>query len=770
MNYFLRYPKACVLFCLVGSACFSGCQNQQQVEQEVASLEEQIKNANATIVSTTAELRTLEGKAKVLANENRLHRLPAGKTSNDVKLNELSEDSDTQGLALGRVASAWDERNTRLAALQADIGKLIESNASIAEQASSLVTQVPSPLRQAETDYNTPHEKAQAQADSPVWHTAISIISRDFLPLWLALLPLLFLIWLFVRYDLRQAIVAKERVRAQEHFMKLPGSKYFAIRFLARQKLAFLALLAILVTFLSLRSLESTDLELLIAYRERLKPQLAELIMRQDTLITQTEKIQQTLASDSKNNEQQLRPEHRKSLVTQVVGPPSPTAELIQQPTRASLTQSHDAALNQVTQYAQQTEFLSLIGQDIQGDLAAAQKIDEQLKQFSDNHIAHQSRLVYTQATLVILFLCINVGLIGSWGRQRKKYERAHFHSCPACFTADCWGEPRSEATSSGDKKITGKTGKVVRCKNCGFEQPDSQSKLRHLRFPTIGYTSSGKTVWMTFFYRAILRSNLTGATFKLGKIPDTIRSNLEGIEERFMKPSATLTDFDAKKLGENQQFLMTFRDRLPPVSASGLLALYDLSGGTGASGAEGTQQQTLAYRQTEGFLYFIDASAKETDTEGINQQREHLSTFCKQIRIERKMSNGHIPVPIAVCVAKMDQNRIDAGETNPAETLEKELRDINPDNTLNNRLIQERHQIIQENLTELFPRWNIDETFRQLVGGRFMYFPMSAGNFSDENLEFTPFGIVEPVAWLMHMHGLETLDDSFINRMIKYL
>lgn len=768
MNYFLRYPKACVLFCLVGCAYFSGCQTQQQVEQEVASLEEQIKNANATIVSTTAELRTLEGKAKVLANENRLHRLPAGKNTNDVKLNELSEDSDTQGLALGRVASAWDERNTRLAALQADIGKLAESNASIAEQASLLVTQVPSPLRQAEINYNTPHEKAQAQADSPVWHTAISVISRDFLPLWLALLPLLFLIWLFVRYDLRQAIVAKERVRAQEHFMKLPGSKHFVIRFLARQKLAFLALLAILVTFLSLRSLESTDLELLNAYRERLKPQIAELITRQDRLITQTENIQQSLANDSKNNEQQLRPEHRKSLVTQVVGPPSPTAELIQQPTRASLTQSHDGALNQVTQYAQQTEFLSLIGQDIQGDLAAAQKIDEQLKQFSDNHIAHQSRLVYTQATLVILFLCINLGLIGSWGRQRKKYERAHFHSCPACFTADCWGEPRSEAKSSGDKKITGKTGKVVRCKNCGFEQPDSQSKLRQLRFPTIGYTKSGKTVWMTFFHRAILHNSHTGATFKLAEIPDAIRSNLEELSERFMMPNATLTDFNAKKLGENQQFLMTFRDRLPPVSASGLLTLYDLSGATSASGAEGTQQQTLAYRQTEGFLYFIDA--ENTNTEGINQQRKQLNDFCEQIRAERKILNGHIPVPIAVCVAKMDQNRIDAGEDKREVSLENKLRDINPDNTLNNRLIQARHKIVLDNLGELFPRWNIDETFRQLVGGRFMYFPMSAGDFSDENLHIDPFGIVEPVAWLMHMHGLETLDDSFINRMIKYL
>jgi hypothetical protein len=61
-----------------------------------------------------------------------------------------------------------------------------------------------------------------------------------------------------------------------------------------------------------------------------------------------------------------------------------------------------------------------------------------------------------------------------------------------------------------------------------------------------------------------------------------------------------------------------------------------------------------------------------------------------------------------------------------------------------------------------LFPGWNLTRTLSEQFGNRFMFFPLTPvnlveGEYGESNLKqrgFSPVGILEPVLWLMHMHG----------------
>lgn len=61
-----------------------------------------------------------------------------------------------------------------------------------------------------------------------------------------------------------------------------------------------------------------------------------------------------------------------------------------------------------------------------------------------------------------------------------------------------------------------------------------------------------------------------------------------------------------------------------------------------------------------------------------------------------------------------------------------------------------------------MFPGWDVERTLRANFGTRFMFFPLTPvgieeGELGVESLDQrirAPFGVLEPLLWLLHMHG----------------
>ena len=91
--------------------------------------------------------------------------------------------------------------------------------------------------------------------------------------------------------------------------------------------------------------------------------------------------------------------------------------------------------------------------------------------------------------------------------------------------------------------------------------------------------------------------------------------------------------------------------------------------------------------------------------------------------------------------------------QLNPAQSQEE----------LTLKELRRRHRLVTEYQNHIFPGWELDKLLTKLVGGRFLFFPMSAigfGNTGDDfaTFNFRPFGIVEPLLWLTHMNGYKVL------------
>jgi hypothetical protein len=119
------------------------------------------------------------------------------------------------------------------------------------------------------------------------------------------------------------------------------------------------------------------------------------------------------------------------------------------------------------------------------------------------------------------------------------------------------------------------------------------------------------------------------------------------------------------------------------------------------------------------------------------------------------------IDLPIAVCVSKIDLLVTRSPMQTQAIPLVTALRDT-MNKKVNLALIHERSQLCARVMTQMFPGWNVERSLRENFGGRYMFFPMSAVGLEGAELgvedvsqrTIAPCGMIEPLLWLLHMHG----------------
>lgn len=389
--------------------------------------------------------------------------------------------------------------------------------------------------------------------------------------------------------------------------------------------------------------------------------------------------------------------------------------------------------------------------------LARVEKDQEELgRQVS----AQRSRtLVHSAARMAlgIGLLLAALGLVG-WVWKRLHQQRAgERKQCPRCLAS---GSLEEKQTAVQDARYP--EPRYLHCPECDYEFRASYLRLPRLCFPTVGIYGSGKTHWLVTAYDLISNNNVpVRASFvrapSLGD--ERFEKIMQLVLESHQNPAAT-----QHELPSPLNFHVLDTDRLGTQAA--MLNLFDFSG-------EMMEQRidTDVFRRRallmDGFVLFLDPTqVRGGSAYSIEAQVRALARFHEEMRDIRSLDVGDkINVPIAVCISKLDLLTTQNPLGSAALPWIKSLRGT-VSGAPNLRTLRYRSQLCEQVLPIMFPGWNIKRTLQESFGNRFLFFPLTPVGLEESELgredlqhrTFVPFGVMEPILWLLHMHGYDML------------
>jgi hypothetical protein len=389
-------------------------------------------------------------------------------------------------------------------------------------------------------------------------------------------------------------------------------------------------------------------------------------------------------------------------------------------------------------------------------------------------------------AFAVVLFaLCI--WPFWSARRARARAIRTAARTCPRCFRL---GTLHVEQTDSDTRKTRYRRKKTdedeedeeeaeaneedaeAKCSKCGLRIRKSYLTVPRLCFPTVGVRSSGKTHMLATAYdRVRKRSAPTTAAVQ------PARSTRDGEAERRFEQFIHLIligrgEAGATDLSLPDPILLHLKDTDPSEPNSALVNLFDYSGELVNPDVDVNQLKSTAVKM-DGFMLFLDPTQLYGDGANVtlDQQLGMLDEFLDHMRKERRIPVGEqINVPVAVCITKFDllltENPI-GGQS--VAYIRELLENMNPPpKQMTPEVLQQRSHLVEEMLPLLFPGANIRAIIEGYFGKQLLFFPMSAVSLFEHELgirdlerrTMAPFGVAEPILWLLHMHGYQVFGD----------
>ncbi len=344
--------------------------------------------------------------------------------------------------------------------------------------------------------------------------------------------------------------------------------------------------------------------------------------------------------------------------------------------------------------------------------------------------------------------------------RQRQERLKKESSQCPRCLAPESLVRVENNFTNMRNEAMFNYECQVAECGQITYPEV-----IGHPRtcFPTVGVRNSGKSHWLFTSYQYVRNTtNLDQATRALiQKVTTPDDYIFEDLVVNYLEKHRNLpaTQYDTPK-----PILCYVKDADSFARKSTLVNLFDFSGEVMFRdlALDPIRQRSLLF---DGFVLFLDPTQVMQNQEGeltINDQIDALARFHDELQRMRGIPLGvPIDVPIAVCISKIDMlvNRNPMG-TRAVRWIE-ELRETMSFRTTRH-LVEERSKFTAEELPSMFPGWDIPRMLRERFGSRFMFFPVSAvgiedGELGEEDLSrrtWAPFGIMEPLLWLLHMHG----------------
>lgn len=343
-------------------------------------------------------------------------------------------------------------------------------------------------------------------------------------------------------------------------------------------------------------------------------------------------------------------------------------------------------------------------------------------------------------------------------GVQRRRTRVAN--TCPLCLGVNTLS-PAKEMSSSGGVEML-QCGNVIThdpYEECDFTFLSVYRELTKLCFPTLGHPGSGKTLWLSMSYRELNKGNHP---------PDVqfekVRSQSSEAFDRIVNDIITARmNPEPTQLRIPHPLVFNFRDRDRYGRSNILVNIFDYSG-------EVLERMTLADAQrqraldADGYLFFLDP------TERAELQAEELVNFREDVRIARKVRAGKaIQAPVALCVSKIDllvsQPFADPGGGGAVGRFYEKMAEIDPSGQeISLRNIRAKSELLSRLRDTIWPGWQIERQVDDLFGGRYMFFPLTPvglgepGETDLSHRTLEPFGILEPLLWLLHMNGYPVL------------
>ena len=407
------------------------------------------------------------------------------------------------------------------------------------------------------------------------------------------------------------------------------------------------------------------------------------------------------------------------------------------------------------------------LGEDVKRLNTLKSKLSENEKKIKSN--SQKKGLIGAAVGGTLLSLVLAGGYVFQKGvnARRKRIST----TCPRCLSINTL---EVEHAAEGTPAELRSSLSQLHCTNvfdeftndiCNFTFPSQYRDRVKISFPTLGVASSGKTFWLAMVYQQL----------NLGRAPDGVHF------ERIQSSGSTVFDrhvadilqariaTGATRIELPEPLIFGFRDR-DPYSFGGTDILVNMFDFAGTITVSRDLRNSIRIRQlnSEGYLFFLDPT-KESDT-----QIEALLKFREEVKLVKGIGAGQqLDTPVALCLSKLDMavyqhyalggdvmssffddlNRVDS-QTQPMSLTRMKMR---------SELVGQLRDTIWQN-------WEIEKQIQGLFGDRFLFFPMTPvglppqGVTDEESINdltqrtIEPYGILEPLLWLLHMNGYPVL------------
>ena len=375
--------------------------------------------------------------------------------------------------------------------------------------------------------------------------------------------------------------------------------------------------------------------------------------------------------------------------------------------------------------------------------------------------IKHLVRFLLGSMLVIATFL----GIACFWSDVHARLRRTQ-NTCPHCLSENTM-EPCDEngiqmpPNNTKSKNII--CTKVVQenpYEICGYRFPRALASLTKLSFPTLGIPQVGKTHWLTMLYWEIANRYYPKLGFSC--VPSSVTEEMDRRVDEIMnyRIGTAATQRDSIPL----PLVLRYKDKDPLGRTEILADIFDYSGEITTDAPSDDYRRERALK-SEGFLFFMDP------TYPWQPQAEALKRFRKDLKsIKGLRKNESLRLPIAVCLTKIDLlplvKSLGAEAESEAIRFYEALGKIDPTGiALNKEVIDRRSELTDELRKRIWPDWDMESQINDLFGGRYKFFPLTpvgldgVGEADLRLRTIAPFGLVEPLAWLLEMSGYPTLD-----------
>lgn len=350
---------------------------------------------------------------------------------------------------------------------------------------------------------------------------------------------------------------------------------------------------------------------------------------------------------------------------------------------------------------------------------------------------------------------------------------------CPRCFE---FGTLVQSPESKDELKCTSEF-----CKDNSFRLPKRFQNFTKLSFPMISCGSAGKTHWLLNIYsmnrKGYISIKKNAALYKI----DVIDNKEFNIRERALaeqtsggasiQPTlATTTPPLIFSLKDNKNLPLGFPDTL---RSRGLSLCFDYAGEVRLDRYKETQDMIA---RSNGIVFFLDViNIDKSQIDFTNRKNNKLDqllmtnnydtqfqtdvivgkTYADFVIARDLTEPNPLDLPVAICLSKIDLLPFQGPlKGSYGKKFLKELENCkHPANKWSLSTIMNRSDIIRNYLPLIFANKGMIEIFDQKFGSNYLFFPV-ANRGLDPDLSFgDPFGVMEPLLWLQHMHGFNVFD-----------